>query len=250
MREPKDIKVGDMTLEEVLERHMHWVNEDFAGWRDMKADLHEADLHEANLYRAYLYEADLQDANLYRADLRGADLCRADLRGANLCEASLCGADLCGANLHRANLCDVDLYGANMYGANLYEVNMYSANLFGSENVPFIPMACPESGSFTGWKKATSIEKGGAVIVELSIPGNAKRSSATGRKCRCDKATVVSIKSIDGKIEYSEARSQHDPSFIYRTGEEVSVKNFDEDRWNECAPGIHFFINRQEAVNY
>ena len=25
---------------------------------------------------------------------------------------------------------------------------------------------------------------------------------------------------------------------------------FDTNRWNECAPGIHFFITRQEAVNY
>ena len=30
----------------------------------------------------------------------------------------------------------------------------------------------------------------------------------------------------------------------------VEVDNFCENRWNECAPGIHFFINRQEAINY
>ena len=24
----------------------------------------------------------------------------------------------------------------------------------------------------------------------------------------------------------------------------------DENRWKECARGIHFFINRQEAIDY
>lgn len=26
--------------------------------------------------------------------------------------------------------------------------------------------------------------------------------------------------------------------------------DFDINRWNECAPGIHFFISRQEAVDF
>jgi hypothetical protein len=30
----------------------------------------------------------------------------------------------------------------------------------------------------------------------------------------------------------------------------VTPDSFDEDRWHECAPGIHFFITRQEAVDY
>ena len=28
------------------------------------------------------------------------------------------------------------------------------------------------------------------------------------------------------------------------------VKDFDDDRWNECSTGIHFFITRDEAVMY
>lgn len=30
----------------------------------------------------------------------------------------------------------------------------------------------------------------------------------------------------------------------------TEVADFDENRWNECAPGIHFFITRDEAVRY
>ena len=44
--------------------------------------------------------------------------------------------------------------------------------------------------------------------------------------------------------------SEYDSKFIYTVGEIVEEPNFDDDRWNECAPGIHFFINRQEAVLY
>ena len=35
-----------------------------------------------------------------------------------------------------------------------------------------------------------------------------------------------------------------------KVGEIVKVDNFDKDRWNECSPGIHFFMTRDEAVRY
>ena len=36
----------------------------------------------------------------------------------------------------------------------------------------------------------------------------------------------------------------------YKVGEIAKVDDFDDDRRNECAPGIHFFITRQEAVDW
>lgn len=205
-----------------------------------------------------------------RACLWGADLCGANLREANLhladlCGANLCGANLCGADLSRANLWGADLRGADFCGAKLNGANLCGADLRGAIDVPNIPMACPSEGSFIGWKKAHN------VIVKLQIPEDAKRSSATGRKCRCDKAVVLAIESIsgspvfctDGIFEYANTgvlydvygnaiavRSDFDNDFIYKIGETVSVDNFDTDRFNECAPGIHFFIDRQEAVDY
>ena len=106
-------------------------------------------------------------------------------------------------------------------------------------------MACPEKGSFIAFKKA------GFYIIELFIPSNAKRCSATSRKCRCSKAKVISITTPSGdKTNITEVHSNYDPNFIYKLGEYVEVKNFDDNRWNECSTGIHFFITRQEAVNY
>jgi len=237
-------------LDNVLENHKHWLNEDCDGWRDMKADLYDADLYDADLYDADLYDADLYDADLYDADLyganlRGANLRDANLRGANLCDANLCDANLYGANLRGANLYGANLYGANLRGANLCDANLYGANLYGAKNVPFIPYACPDFGIFIGFKKASG------KIVVLEIPEDAKRLSATGRKCRCDKAKVLEIQNVDGsKADVIEVESSYDSNFVYKVGEIVSVDNFCEDRWNECSSGIHFFINRQEAVNY
>ena len=36
----------------------------------------------------------------------------------------------------------------------------------------------------------------------------------------------------------------------YKVGELVIPDSFDENRWNECSHGIHFFINKQNAINY
>ena len=174
-----------------------------------------------------------------RANLEGANLEGANLKGANLKGANLKGANLRGANLDGANL-----EGANLWGANLWGANLRGANLKGAKNVKF-PIACPEEGEFIAFKKASGY------IVTLKITADAKRSSATGRKCRCSKAEVVSITTLDGKDSgINEVKSSYDKNFIYKIGEIVEVDNFCEDRWNECSAGIHFFITRQEAVDY
>ena len=176
-------------------------------------------------------------ANLCGANLRGADLRGANLRGANLRDA-----DLRGATLRDANLCDADLRGADLCGANLCDADLRGANLCGAKGTY---MACPTDGSFIGWKKASGY------IVKLQIPEDARRSSAGGEKCRCDKAYVVEIQNADGtKADIETIHSSHDANFVYTVGATVEVSDFDDDRWSECAPGIHFFIDRRAAVEY
>ena len=170
-----------MTIEEldkILENHLHWINKDVEGWKNMKADLREA-----NLWEADLWEANLREANLWGANLRGA------------------------------------------------------------KNIPYIPLVCPSNGAFTAWKKCQD-----NTIVKLLIPEDAKRSSATTRKCRASKAIVLEIQDLEGNKIDAVAYGQN--GFEYKVGETVYPDSFDEDRWNECSHGIHFFINRQEAVDY
>ena len=157
---------------------------------------------------------------------------------ANLSGVDLSGTDLSGAYLRRADLAD-----ANLIGADLSRTDLKKAKC-----IPYIPLACPEEGSFIGFKKALQCTS--SVIIKLLILEDAKRSSGTGRKCRCSKAKVLDIQDLDGNSIKGTAFSIHDKDFAYEVGKVVEATDFDENRFNECAPGIHFFINRQEAVKY
>lgn len=156
-------------------------------------------------------------------------------------------ADLRGANLFGANLSDADLRGANLSGADLSCANLRGASMdqmIWDIHTVFYPLQCPDSGSYIGYKKASGL------VVELEIPADARRSSATSRKCRASKAKVLSITDINGNPAGGQVKSNYDPNFVYAIGETVEVTDFDDNRWNECSTGIHHFITRAEAVIY
>ena len=223
----------------ILEKHKKWLASEPDG---EQAYLSNADLSNADLRYADLRYADLSNADLSNADLRYADLSNANLSNADLSNADLRYADLSNADLRYAYLRYADLSNADLRYAYLRY-----ADLSNAENV-YIPINCPEKGSFIGFKKALTNEE--EVIVELLITEDAKRSSATSRKCRCSKAKVLSITSLDEIEQYNEAYSSYDNDFIYELGKTVEPDSFDEDRFDECSNGIHFFITRQEAVDY
>ena len=207
------------------------------------ANLMEADLTGANLSVANLRDADLTGANLSAANLRDANLNAANLDNTNLRGANLIGADLRGANLSATNLMEADLRGANLYAANLVDADLRDVII--NEKTRFFALQCPSEGAFIGWKKA------GTKIVKLLIPKDAKRSSSTTLKCRCSKAKVLDIQNLDGsKYCSSQVSSDFNSKFIYEVGKTVKVPDFDEDRWEECSSGIHFFISREIAKIY
>ena len=258
-------KLTQKEINKIIENHKHWLNKDVDGWDNMKADFSNQDLSYANLRGTDLRGADLSGTDLSGTDLRGANiggahLSHANLRGvnlggANLRNANLCFANLNYANLYFANLCFANLNYAKLCYANISDADLRSANfknadLSGTKNMMYIiPMACPEEGSFIGFKKAIYADKD--YIVKLEIPVDALRSSATSRKCRCNKAKVLEIQNVDGsKANIDVVHSTYDPSFQYKTGQIVEEPKYDKNRFNECSKGIHFFINRQEAVNY
>ena len=197
-------------LHEIIRKHNLWLQGEDGGER-------------ANLSRAILREAILSGANLSRAILREADLSRAILRV----------ADLRVADLSRANLRGAILSGAKGLDSVKYD-----------ENTAFFALQCPESGAYTAYKKARGL------IVELEIPADALRSSATSRKCRASKARVINITNADGNPAGDRVASDHDKDFVYVVGQTVEVPDFDTDRWTECSTGIHHFITREEAVNW
>ena len=232
-----------MDLKKILDEHLLWLN----GEGGSRADLSGADLSGANLFGANLSDADLRGADLRGANLRGADLSGANLSGADLSGANLSGADLSCANLRGADLFGADLRGADLCNANLSNANLSCASMdqmIWDIHTAFYPLQCPDSGSYIGYKKASGL------VVELEIPADARRSSATSRKCRASKAKVLSITDINGNPAGGQVKSNYDPDFVYTIGETVEVSDFDDDRWNECSTGIHHFITRAEAVIY
>ena len=181
-------------------------------------------VQEAVKQKVSLCSADLSSADLSSAFLRNADLRSADLSSAVLRNADLCYADLRNADLRSAVLC--------------------SAVLRNAENIPHIHMACPTDGPFIGWKRIKGY------LIQLDIPSDAKRSSATSNKCRCDKAMVLSITNIKNGESINKIDNDEYAHTEYVVGQMVYPDRWDENRFNECSHGIHFFIDKQDAIDY
>ena len=150
-----------------------------------------------------------------------------------------------GASLNGANLYGADLNGANLNRASLDGANLNGASLDRATNIPYIPLACPSDGAFIGWKKVRDC------LVMLEIPGDAQRCSCTSQKCRCDKAKVLGITSLSSNgVLDKVVNHSYNQETVYEVGCMVYPDSFDDNRWNECSHGIHFFINKQDAINY
>ena len=240
-------RISKEELAEMLREHKKWL--DSNGEEGKRANLSRA-----NLSGADLSGANLSEANLSEADLSGANLSEADLSLANLFRANLSGAGLSGADLSGANLFEADLSGADLSGADLHYANLYNTKLenvkYDADATQYFALQCPEKGEFVAYKKAYDSESELPRIVKLLIPADALRSSATTEKCRCNKAKVLSITDLDNTEVYQKAFSRYDTTFIYEVGKTVEVPGFNKDRWKVCAPGIHFFMRRMDAVNY
>jgi hypothetical protein len=205
------------------------------------ANLSDADLSGADLRRADLSDADLSDADLSGADLSSADLSSADLSSADLSDANLRDANLSCANLYGADLSDANLRGANLRGANLRGANLGGADLSSAKGIELALARASHlsEGPMWGWKKCMH-----NVIVKLLIPAEARRSHGAGRKCRAEFADVLEVIGAEVGI------SGRDDDFKYEVGKRAISDSWDENRWDECSHGIHFFVTRAEAEEY
>ena len=224
-------------------------------YNSIKITVEEAVKKNVNLFEANLTNAKLKGVNFEGANLEGADLEGADLTGANFEGAYLKGADLNCVNFEGANLEGANLEGANLDGTYFFDADLKNANfkganfkwasLDGAKNIPYIPLSCPSEGAFVAWKKVD-----GKYLVKIQIPEDARRLSGTTRKCRCNKAMVLDITSLDGETHFDEVVNNNYKKTIYKVGEMVYPDSFDENRWCECSNGIHFFVDKKDAIEY
>ena len=182
----------------------------------------------------------LEEAIKKNVDLSVASLGCKVLSNVNLSHAKLRYASFVKSQLINVNFNGADLTGANFTFSVLTDVTF--------DNAVGINDQCPKTGSFIGWKKCIGDNKI-RYIVKLEIPADAKRSSGTDRKCRCSKAKVLEIQNLDGTIaNINTVYSLRYESFAYKVGETIYPDSFNEEFWVECSHGIHFFMNRQDAI--
>ena len=208
---------------------------------------------EVQLEKGDLSGTDSSNTDFTLCSFDGVILNNVDFHYSSVENALFDGCSMHGANFENANMrtasfrfCDMsdcNIKGANLYGAVLENADL--TNIQSDEATQWFRLRCPETGAFLGYKKCVNDR-----MVQLLIPADALRTSATLPSCRCNKAKVLTIKSFDFKKNYDEAWSLVDENFEYKRGEWVEVKDFNEDRWMDSTTGIHFWMTREEAEAY
>lgn len=244
-------------IDEQLKRHEKFLNANDGVYRSPASfeniTLYNRNFRGINLSRARFYGARLSNINFSHANLAGADFEMVTLDGVNFSDANLAGANFDGAYFVDANLNNADMQNASLEGTRFEHV------IINKNTNLSMPLRCPSSGSFVGWKKARyykvseSAEYHPLCIVKLLVPEDAKRSSAFGNKCRCDKAIILGAYDYETGRPLEESaviRSMHAPNFTYCIGDTITILNFDDNRWEECSSGFHFFIDEESAKDY
>ena len=173
---------------------MKWLSEE-----ELKKALAQRREGERLLFR----ERELEPSDLTGWDLSNIDFTLSSFQGSTLNQVNFSGSSLENALFDRCSLKDADFQNANLKTASfrycdLRNSNIKGANLFGAileyadltgirsdADTQWFRMRCPETGAFLGYKKCFNDR-----LVQLLIPADAKRTSATLPSCRCSRATI------------------------------------------------------------
>lgn len=264
-------------LKEIMASHAKWLDNKYGGTRARFEDVtfqgtfKDFDFSQVSFENVTAKYASFENCKFNNANFENCSFEQADFDNCEFvdCEVDT-GVSFNSAGFDKCNFDEAHLFGADFSEACFFNCTFVKANLNNADfrnaefndcnltNISYdeltagIALACPEKGAFTAFKKA-HLYSGDRCIVELLVPADAKRSSATSRKCRVSKAKVVAVYKFDDGVYTPvkvNAYSNHTNSFVYKLGSTVSVKNFDKNRWNECSTGIHCFITMREAELY
>lgn len=209
----------------------------------MGSELSNANLSMANIEHVVFSNCFFLCADFRRSDLRWVDMKWGTFLKADFSKANLLRVDMTNGDFREAKFVNGGIYSSVLTEGNFNEVDFRGVKV-NTSTIGYV-MACPSEGSYIGWKKC------GEYIVKMLVTEDAMRSSATTRKCRCSKAKVLEIQTMDGhKSNKRVVYSSYCTSFKYEVGKEVSVSDFDTNRWIECSKGIHHFVSREDAVFY
>jgi hypothetical protein len=233
-----DLRDRDMRISD-------WRNVDFAG-----ANLHGVSFYGSDVRGANFRGASMSYTTLDHTDLSGAIFEDAILLHASLRGVKACGVNFKGANLRLTTLSQTDFDGADFTGASMERASLRESSMLGAKlPTPLVELP-PVGEAFTAWKKINTL----GMVLELLIPAEAQRvSTPIGFKCRASEALVVrAFNSFRQEVEPKrlDLQSCHDRYFFYKVGEVARPHMFDPNPVIECAPGIHFFLQRSRAEEY
>lgn len=227
----------------------------FTGSRFVEAELILTDMTRSTFEACDFHSADMQlcvciSVQFHTVDFRYAILNDARFFDSSIQYCNMSFSKVVHADFYRATIGNTIMTGANLRDASFQKAIIMDTNM-DDANELYVPTVCPKEGSFIGWKKAITRD-GEYVILKLEIPEDALRSSGTGRKCRTNKVKVLEIQKLESEIKtrYKVAYSMFDNRFKYEVGKTVEVPEFCKARFLECAPGLHFFMEREEAVKF
>ena len=240
----KRLDVSHKTLEDVVIRDCNLSQALFSGCVLIRCTFINCTLNNACFVEAMFNGTVFNNCSMNNTDFR-------------LTGISSCGFKDCGMRksvFYNSYIRSTQIHDCDFTGCDFRDTVFWNMCSNCQDMMPFVPLNCPETGSFIGYKKAlVDMNLDGEytwVIVKLRIPEDAKRTSGFSRKCRCSKAEVLEITKPSGAQVNRPAFSMYDYNFTYKVGAVITEEKFCEDRYRECAKGIHFFMTRKEAENY
>lgn len=201
----------------------------------------------------HLYNCNVNSTSINRY-INNSNFSRLIFRSLNLKILSFYNCNFSYATFYNCDFSDCRFDDCNLMNAKFYNCYWKDAYLEEAKNIPVSlksTLNITPEGDLIVYKKIDVTKDCHEAIAKLLIPKEAKRGNATGRKCRAEYAKVLSIKSINNKVNYKKGTSQHDTDFVYRVGTFVEpTEPFDENNFDECSTGIHFYLTRYEAEQH
>lgn len=269
-----NVDLSGVNLESVNFSHMVMTDVNFEGSNLRNAYLVYSTMNRVNFDNTCLSSAKMGSTLQNTTSFNNADLSVADLQYVYMCFTSFDNTNLYGVNFDSAVINQ-----SRFYHSKCKEVSFVDAQIFDSTfkytslesaivsyktrwvnidindesmiNYNACSLACPSHGSFIAWKFARLRDNSDRILVKLEIPEDAQRSSSTTNMCRASKAKVLEVENLCGDklSDDIEIVSDFDPEFTYKVGDIIEPdRPFDNNRWHGCASGIHFFIDKRDAI--
>lgn len=252
------------TIDEMISRHRRYLHQydngeypslavraDFSGMTIMNRSMSDCDLRYAIFDNATLINVTFGNSDLSGCSFENSNIKNVRFGGCLFTNVLLDNARIIRCSFDSVDLSNIVSNGCPGYTGEqkvfIRDCDFSTAKIPKDSFIYYTTLIVPEEGSFIGWKRC------GKYIIKLLIPEDTQRSNGTNRKCRCSKAMVLDIQNLDGSDANMDECIHYPvrgPITTYKKGEMVYPDSFDENRWNECSHGIHFFITRQEAVDY